>query len=111
MRFFDLFLRRAGVDRAVALGRRRSTSRLTVECPRAAIGTLRKQICLDFQAAGLNVSQMEIDHGPNDLAQARITVNCPPALRAELMAQARRLNENPDVQSVRFGQVRRPQAI
>lgn len=111
MRIFDLFLRRAGVDRAVALSRRRSTSRLTVEAPRANIGSLRRQICLDFQAAGLNVSQVEIDHGPSDVAQARITVNCPPTKRAELMAQARRLNDNPEVHCVRFGEVRRTQAI
>ena len=52
MRFFDLFLRRAGVDRATALGRRRGTSRLTVICPRDELGALRKQICLDFSAAG-----------------------------------------------------------
>ncbi len=111
MRIFELFLRRAGVDRAVAMGRRRSTSRLTVEAPRATMGELRRQICLDFQAAGLNVSQVEIDHGPNDVASARITVNCPPAKRSELMAQARRLNDNPDVHRVQFGQVRRPQAV
>lgn len=63
MRFFDLFLRRAGVDRATAMGRRRGTSRLTVICPRDELGALRKQICLDFSAAGLDVSQVQIDQG------------------------------------------------
>lgn len=78
MRFFDLFLRRAGVDRATAQGRRRGTSRLTVICPRDELGSLRKQICLDFSAAGLDVSQVQIDQGSDPgMASACITVNCP----------------------------------
>ena len=78
MRFFDLFLRRAGVDRATAQGRRRGASRLTVICPRDELGSLRKQICLDFSAAGLDVSQVQIDQGSDPgLASACITVNCP----------------------------------
>ena len=56
MRFFDLFLRRAGVDRATAQGRRRVAAALTVICPRDELGSLRKQICLDFSAA-LDVSR------------------------------------------------------
>ena len=108
MRLFDLFLRRAGVDRAQSLSRRRSVSRLTVECPRDMLGTLRKQICLDFQAVGLDVAQVQIDAGhQSDLASACITVNCPPDRRAELMTQARRLNANPDIRRVRFGQADR----
>ena len=104
MRFFDLFLRRAGVDRAAALGRRRGTSRLTVICPRDELGALRKQICLDFSAAGLDVSQVQIDQGRDPgMASACITVNCPPELRGELMSQARRLSANPAVRHVHFG--------
>jgi hypothetical protein len=104
MRFFDLFLRRAGVDRATALGRRRGTSRLTVICPRDELGALRKQICLDFSAAGLDVSQVQIDQGTDPaMASACITVNCPPELRGELMSQARRLSANPAVRHVHFG--------
>jgi hypothetical protein len=104
MRFFDLFLRRAGVDRATAQGRRRGTSRLTVICPRDELGSLRKQICLDFSAAGLDVSQVQIDQGSDPgLASACITVNCPPELRGELMSQARRLSANPVVRHVHFG--------
>lgn len=103
MRFFDLFLRRAGVDRAAA-GRRRGTSRLTVVCPRDALESVRKQICLDFSAAGLSVSQFQVDgSGQAGLASACITVDCPPELRAELMSQARRLSANPDVRRVHFG--------
>ena len=51
MRFFDLFLRRAGVDRATAMGRRRGTSRLTVICPRDELGALRKHCLLYTSAA------------------------------------------------------------
>jgi len=104
MRFFDLFLRRAGVDRAAALSRRRGTSRLTVICPRGELGALRKQIYLDFSAAGLAVSQVQIEPGHDpDTASACITVNCPPELRGELMSQARRLSANPAVRRVHFG--------
>jgi len=104
MRFFDLFLRRAGVDRHAAQGRRRGTSRLTVVCPRDEIGALRKQICLDFSAAGLDVARVQVDTGRDtELASACITVNCPPELRGELMSQARRLSANPAVRHVRFG--------
>ena len=78
MRFFDLFLRRAGVDRATARAAAACTSRLTVICPRDELGSLRKQICLDFSAAGLDVSQVQIDQGSDPgMASACITVNCP----------------------------------
>ena len=104
MRFFALFLRRAGLARATALARRRGTSRLTVICPRGELGALRKQICLDFSAAGLDVAQVQVDQGQDpDLASACITINCPPELRAELMTQARRLSANPAVRHVHFG--------
>ena len=103
MRLFDLFMRRAGVDRA-ALNRRQGMSRLTIVCPRDALGAVRKQICLDFGAAGLDVAQFQIDSGRDaDFASACITVNCPPELRSELMSQARRLRANPAVRHVHFG--------
>ncbi|MCD0504277.1 hypothetical protein [Bordetella petrii] len=104
MRLFDLFLRRAGVDRANSSQRRQGTSRLTIVCPRDALGAVRKQICLDFGAAGLDVAQFQIDSGRDaDFASACITVNCPPELRPELMSQARRLRANPAVRHVHFG--------
>lgn len=102
MRFFDLFLRRAGVDRASVQAQRRGT-RLTVVCPRDAVGALRKQICLDFSAAGLSVARFHVDSAKHsDLASACVTVNCPPELRGELMSQAKRLSAHPSVRDVRF---------
>lgn len=110
MRFFDLFLRRAGVDRAAAQNRRAGTSRLTVVCPRDALGDVRKQICLDFSAAGLSVSHFQVDSTQHaELASACVTVNCPPELRGELMSQAKRLSANPVVRQVRFGAARAAQ--
>ena len=104
MRLFDLFMRRAGVDRASSFNRRQATSRLTIVCPRDALGAVRKQVCLDFGAAGLDVAQFQVDVNRDaDYASACITVNCPPELRAELMAQARRLQANPAVRRVHFG--------
>ena len=104
MRLFDLFMRRAGVDRASSLNRRHGTSRLTIVCPRDALGAVRKQVCLDFGAAGLDVAQFQIDSSRDaDYASACITVNCPPELRSELMSQARRLQANPAIRHVHFG--------
>ncbi|MFC4273712.1 hypothetical protein [Achromobacter aloeverae] len=107
MRIFDLFLRRAGVDRPATLAGRRASSRLTVVCARDALGAVRKQICLDFKAAGLSVAQMQVDHGHDRaLASACITVNCPADMRQVLMSQARQLRDNPAIRSVRFGDQR-----
>ncbi|WP_233233600.1 hypothetical protein [Bordetella sp. LUAb4] len=107
MRIFDLFLRRAGVDRPAALAGRRASSRLTVVCAREALGAVRKQICLDFKAAGLSVAQMQVDQGRDKtMASACITVNCPPNMRNVLMSQARQLSDNPAICSVRFGDQR-----
>jgi hypothetical protein len=89
MRIFDLFLRRAGVDRAIAVGRRRSVSRLTVEGPRAISHSPRGQFSLDFRAEGLVVSEAEIDSTQN----------------------GRRTRNEPDVHHVRYGKVRRNQAV
>lgn len=103
MRIFDLFLRRAGVERADLASARRSVSRLTVECSESMLGGLRKQICVDFKAAGLNVSQVDVQRAGNGrLASACVTVDCPADKRAELMAQARRIGVHPGVHSVRF---------
>ncbi|OZI32483.1 hypothetical protein CAL29_25580 [Bordetella genomosp. 10] len=111
MRIFDLFLRRAGVDRPATLAGRRASSRLTVVCAREALGAVRKQICLDFKAAGLNVAQMQVDQGHDQaLASACITVNCPADMRGVLMSQARQLRDNPAICSVRFGDQRRAAA-
>ena len=106
MRLFELFLRRAGVSHASAQRQRRAVSRLTVECPQDAMGSLRKRIYADFQAAGLDVSHMEVDRAGAGMAAACVTVNCPPDKRRVLMSQARRLNENPEVSRVRWGDVR-----
>jgi hypothetical protein len=108
MRIFDLFLRRAGVDRAALPGTRRASSRLTVVCPREALGSVRKRICADFKAAGLDVSQMQVQqNAEGGLVSACITVNCPASMRAVLMSQARQLNSNPDIRDVQFGDQRR----
>jgi len=108
MRIFDLFLRRAGVDRPAALTDRRASSRLTVVCSREALSAVRKQICLDFKAAGLSVAQMQVDQGLDKaMASACITVNCPANMRNVLMSQAKQLSDNPAIRSVRFGDQRR----
>ena len=102
MRFFDLFLRRAG-GTAPPPGRRRGTSRLTVICPRDELGSLRKQICLDFSAAGLDVSQVQIDQARIRPRRRPASPSIAPELRGELMSQARRLSANPVVRHVHFG--------
>lgn len=108
MRVFDLFLRRAGVDRAAVPDRRGASSRLTVVCPRDALGAVRKQIVSDFKAAGLTVSQMQVDQGRDrQLASACITVKCPAEMRTILMSQARQLQAHPSIKHVHFGDLRR----
>lgn len=107
MRLFELFLRRAGVSHAAAQRQRRAVSRLTIECPQDAMGSLRKRIYTDFQAAGLDVSHMEIDRADGGMAAACVTVNCPPDKRRVLMSQARRLHDSPEVSRVRWGDARR----
>ena len=101
MRKFDLFLRRAGLERADTKSTRRPVS-LTVECPESMLGGLRKQIYVDFRAVGLDVSQVQVRRD-GDLASACMTVVCPADKRAELMTQARRISDHPGVRSVRFG--------
>lgn len=104
MRLFDLFLRRAGVDRASSSTGRHGTSRLTIVCPRTEVNSLRKQVCADFGAAGLSVTQFQIDTNRDaNYASACVTINCPPTLRTELMSQARRLQAHPSVHQIHFG--------
>ncbi|HUH87175.1 MAG TPA: hypothetical protein VL003_03895 [Pusillimonas sp.] len=103
MRLFNLFLRRAGVRQA-SVPVRKPVSRLTVVCPRAELAQVRKQIYLDFGAAGLKVAGMQVDHGSqSDMATACITVNCPPELRNVLMDRARHLRSNPSVRGLQWG--------
>ena len=91
MRLFDMFLRRAGLTRADALRRNRAVSRLTIECPENMLSGLRQRIYADFRAAGLNVSQVQIQRGEGgQMASACVTVDCPADKRAELVSQARR---------------------
>ena len=103
MRLFNLFLRRAGVQ-AAPVRKPRSISRLTVVCPRDILADVRKQIYLDFEAAGLSVAALMVDQASqHDLARACISVNCPPELRSVLMTQARRLSAYPGVHQVQWG--------
>lgn len=103
MRLFDLFLRRAGVQ-AAPLRVRSSLSRLTLVCPRKDMAGLRKQIYLDFEAAGLKVATLQVDRAQDpDMATACVTVNCPPELRSVLMSQARQLCAYPGVRQVQWG--------
>ena len=98
MRLFNLFLRRAGVQ-AAPVRTPRTVSRLTVVCPSHALADVRKQIYLDFEAAGLKIAAVSVDNaqGPQ-MARACVTVKCPPELRTALMDQARQLNAFPGVQ-------------
>ncbi|ANN79251.1 hypothetical protein [Bordetella flabilis] len=108
MRIFDLFLRRAGVDRAAMPDRRGASSRLTVVCPREDLSAVRKQIYNDFKAAGLSVSRLQVEQGDDArLASACVTVKCPAEMRTVLVSQARQLQENPSIRHVHFGDLRR----
>ena len=103
MRLFDLFLRRAGV-RPVLVRQPTHVSRFTVVCPRHMLADLRKQIYLDFEAAGLTVTGLMVDHAHHqDLARACVTVNCPPDMRSVLMSQARQLSTVPGIQQLQWG--------
>lgn len=103
MRLFNLFLRRAGVQPA-PVRVPNPVSRFTVVCPRHLLADLRKQIYLDFEAAGLQIAGLMVDHAQqHDMARACVTVNCPPELRSVLMSQARQLSAYPGVQQVQWG--------
>ncbi|UYO92869.1 hypothetical protein [Pollutimonas sp. M17] len=103
MRLFNLFLRRAGVQTAPT--RIPSpVSRLTVVCPHNVLADVRKQIYLDFEAAGLSVAAMSVDRAQQQgLARACVTIKCPPELRSVLMSQARQLSSFPGVHQVQWG--------
>jgi hypothetical protein len=108
MRVFDLFLRRAGVGRVAMPARRDASSRLTIVCPREALSAIRKQVVSDFKAAGLTVSQLQVEQGDDrQLASACITVECPAEMRIVLMSQARQLQAHPKISHVHFGDLRR----
>lgn len=106
MRLFNLFLRRAGVQPVpVRVGN--SVSRLTVVCLRDALANVRKQIYLDFEAAGLKVATLQVSSAQDPgMAMACVTVSCPPELRTVLMEQARQLRIRPDVHTVQWGDQR-----
>lgn len=106
MRFFDLFLRRAGVRQAPTRVASQ-LSRFTVVCPRTSLADIRRQIYLDFEAAGLTVSGLRVDHAHrHDMATACVTVSCPPEKRRVLMMQARQVKDYPGVHQVRWGDQR-----
>lgn len=86
------------------LSRDRVSSRLTVVCSRDVWGVVRKQICTEFSAAGLNVLRLQVEEGrdPN-LASACVTVKCSAEMRSVLMSKARQLKAHPNIQHVHFG--------
>jgi hypothetical protein len=100
---FNLFLRRAGV-RGVPAVLPKTTSRLTVECPRDALADVRRQIYQGFNTGGLRVATLQVDHARNQaMARTCVTVDCPPELRPQLMDQARLLGSHPGVHRVQWG--------
>ena len=103
MRLFHLFLRRAGVP-ATATRSPRSTSRLTVVCPREHLPAVRRQIYRDLHADGIQIAQVSVDYGqPAGMIRASITVDCPPPLRSELVSRARRLQAHPGIHEIHWG--------
>src|SRR5690606_23340115 len=107
MKMFDLFLRRAGVH-SVPARLPKSTSRLTVECPRDALADVRRHIYLGFNTGGLRIATLEVDNARDrTMARACVTVDCPPELRPVLMNQARELRAHPGVSRFQWGDHRR----
>lgn len=103
MRLFSLFLRRAGVQPA-PVRKPSNVSRLTVICPRHQLADIRKQIYANFQAAGLKIQTLTVDHAAgHEMSSACVTVLCPPAMRPALMSQARRLRDAQGVHQVHWG--------
>ncbi|HJD43586.1 MAG TPA: hypothetical protein H9906_00970 [Candidatus Paenalcaligenes intestinipullorum] len=101
MKNLTLFLRRAGAQRlrAEAL----SVSRLSVICPRNELATVRKRLYTGFKAAGLQVTNVSIDHADSHQhARACVTISCPPELRTTLMDQARAVQAYPEVVKVQW---------
>lgn len=107
MRLFHLFLRRAGVQPSAATAAR-TTSRLTVVCPRDQLAAVRRQIYRDLHSDGIQIAQVSIDYGqPAGMVRASVTVDCPPPLRPELMSRARRLQAHPGIREIHWGTSRR----
>jgi len=108
MRLFHLFLRRAGVQAATSARNPRSTSRLTVVCPREHLPVVRRQIYRNLNADGIQVAQLSVDYGqPAGMVRASVTIDCPPGKRAELMSRARELQAFPGVREIRWASGRR----
>lgn len=107
MRLFHLFLRRAGVQPS-AVRSPRSTSRLTVVCPREHLASVRRSIYRDLHSDGIQIAQLSIDYGePAGMVRASVTVDCPPTLRPELMSRARRLQAHPGIHEIQWVAARR----
>ncbi|HLS43336.1 MAG TPA: hypothetical protein VK026_08655 [Paenalcaligenes sp.] len=103
MKFFNLFLRRAGVQPALVRPSNLSVSRLSVTCPRNDLAAVRKRIYTGFEAAGLRVTNLSVDHADSpDTARACVTISCPPELRSVLMSQAKQLQQYPEVLNVQW---------
>lgn len=106
MRLFHLFLRRAGVSAAAARSPRTS-SRLTIVCPRDQLATVRRQVYRDLHADGIQIAHLSVDYGQKvGMVRASVTIDCPPVLRSELMSRARRLKEHPGIHEIHWGTTR-----
>lgn len=103
MKIFDLFVRRAGIQATAARSTPLSVSRLSVTCPRHELAAVRKRIYTGFEAAGLQVTHVRVDHATEyGIAKACITISCPPEMRSVLMTQAKRVQEYPEVLTVQW---------
>lgn len=110
MRLFHLFLRRAGVP-ATAARTPRTSSRLTIVCPRDQLPAVRRQIYRDLHSDGIQISHLSVDYGQKvGMVRARVTIDCPPVLRSELMSRARRLQQHPGIHEIHWGTAR-PHAL
>lgn len=111
MKIFNRFLRRAGVQQPVIRPASASESRLSVLCMRQDMASVRKRIYTDFQAAGLRVSNLSVEHASHENAKACVTISCPPEMRPELMTQARRLRDHPSILNVQWEPRQRSNAL
>ncbi|MCQ9617106.1 hypothetical protein L1889_10685 [Paenalcaligenes niemegkensis] len=103
MKIFNLFLRRAGVQPAMVRPSTVSVSRLSVICPRNDMAAVRKRIYTGFEAAGLRVTNLSVDHtDSHETAKACVTISCPPEMRSVLMTQARQVRDYPEVLNVQW---------
>lgn len=103
MKIFNLFLRRAGVTPTMVRPSDVSVSRLSVTCPRNDLAAVRKRIYTGFEAAGLRVTNLSIDHADtHETARACVTISCPPEMRSVLMTQAKQIQAYPEVLNVQW---------